>query len=145
MTKTATTPLYTVTPADPSGHRFTVQLHVPEPDGAGQELSLPAWIPGSYLIRDFSRHIETLEARDDDGPVAVTKLDNHRWQCAPARGALRVNYTVYAWDLSVRGAHLDDSHGFFNGTSLFLCVQGQESLPCLVHLRPPPHSRHPAG
>lgn len=142
MTKTATTPLYTVTPADPSGHRFTVQLHVPEPDAAGQELSLPAWIPGSYLIRDFARHIETLEARDDDGPVAVRKLDNHRWQCAPARGALRVGYTVYAWDLSVRGAHLDDSHGFFNGTSLFLCVHGQEARPCLVHLRPPPHNRH---
>ena len=67
----------------------------------------------------------------------MNKLDNHTWQAAPCDGPLRVEYEVYAWDLSVRGAHLDETHGFFNGTSVFLRVHGQEQLPCLVDLAPP--------
>jgi predicted metalloprotease with PDZ domain len=46
----------------------------------------------------------------------------------PCKGALTVDYEVYAWDLSVRAAHLDQNHGFFNGTSVFLRVLGQESM-----------------
>ncbi len=60
------------------------------------------------------------------------------WKAAPSNGPLTVEYTVYAWDLSVRGAHLDETHAFFNGTSVFLCVEGQAHLPCLVELQPPP-------
>lgn len=129
--------IYRLEPYDPAGHRYRVTLTVPEPDSAGQRLALPAWIPGSYLIRDFSRQIETLHARAGGRAVAVTKIDNHTWQAAPCEGPLQVEYTVYAWDLSVRGAHLDETHGFFNGTSVFLRVEGRESAPCLLDLEPP--------
>ncbi|GAB1576505.1 M61 family metallopeptidase [Bordetella petrii] len=129
--------IYRLEPRDPAGHRYHVTLTVQEPDPAGQRLALPAWIPGSYLIRDFSRQIETLGARAGGRPVAVAKLDNHTWQAAPCDGPLQVDYTVYAWDLSVRGAHLDETHGFFNGTSVFLRVLGQEQAPCLLDLAPP--------
>ena len=129
--------IYRLEPSDPAGHRYRITLTVPHPDPAGQRLALPAWIPGSYLIRDFSRQVETLQARAAGRPVAVTKLDNHTWQAAPCAGPLQVDYTVYAWDLSVRGAHLDETHGFFNGTSVFLRVEGREDAPCLLDLAPP--------
>jgi len=129
--------IYRLEPHDPAGHRYRITLTVPEPDPAGQRMALPAWIPGSYLIRDFSRQVETLAARAGGQPVAVTKLDNHTWQAAPCQGPLQVDYTVYAWDLSVRGAHLDETHGFFNGTSVFLRVEGREHEPCLLDLAPP--------
>jgi len=58
--------------------------------------------------------------------VAVKKLDKHTWQAAPCKGALTLHYQVYAWDLSVRTAHLDRTHGFFNGTSVFLAAHGFE-------------------
>jgi len=134
---TETTPpvLYRLMPADPAGHRYRVELSIADPDPSGQRLSLPAWIPGSYLIRDFSRQIETLSARSEQGELAVRKTSSHVWQVAPCDGALTVTYTVYAWDLSVRGAHLDESHGFFNGTSVFLKVEGREHLPCLLDLQ----------
>ena len=102
--------LYSLTPVDPAGHRFRVELRIALPNPAGQELTLPAWIPGSYLVRDFSRQIETINARSGGKPVAVRKTGNHSWQCDPCSGALHVEYTVYAWDLSVRGAHLDETH-----------------------------------
>ncbi|WP_298014276.1 PDZ domain-containing protein [uncultured Castellaniella sp.] len=132
---------YRVQLADPAGHRYAIRLTIPQPDPKGQTLRLPAWIPGSYLIRDFARQIETLQARDADGAVAARKTDSHTWRCAPARGALTIDYTVYAWDLSVRGAHFDESHAFFNGCSLFPAVAGQESSPCLLELCPPGHAR----
>ncbi|CAB3900923.1 M61 family metallopeptidase [Achromobacter deleyi] len=138
MDKTDAFPvLYRLAPHDPAGHRYRITLTVQAPSPDGQRLSLPAWIPGSYLIRDFSRQIESLTAYSGNRRVVVDKIDNHTWQAAPCDGPLRVQYAVYAWDLSVRGAHLDETHGFFNGTSVFLRVHGQDHLPCLVDLAPP--------
>ncbi|TCT08911.1 M61 family metallopeptidase [Paralcaligenes ureilyticus] len=133
--------LYCLNPVDPAGHRFQVQLNIAQPDPKGQELALPAWIPGSYLIRDFSRQLDTVQARCKGKTIAMRKTGNHTWRCAPCNGPLVVEYTVYAWDLSVRGAHFDESHAFFNGASVFLSVTGQTHEPCHVRLVPPAHAR----
>jgi predicted metalloprotease with PDZ domain len=130
--------VYRIAPADPHGHLFEVALTVARPDPDGQRLALPAWIPGSYMIREFARHVVAIRASDARGPLRLDKLDKHTWRAAPARGALRVEYTAYAWDLSVRAAHLDASHGFFNASSLCLRAVGLEHLPCTVDLEPPP-------
>ena len=137
-----TTPLtYRVVPRDPAGHLFAVTLTVPRPDPAGQVLSLPVWIPGSYLVREFAKNLVSLVARDDQGPISLEKVDKTTWRAPRCVGALVVTAEVYAWDLSVRTAHLDETHGFFNGTSLFLAVQGQEHGPHRVILDPPDHPR----
>ena len=130
--------LYSLEPLDLSGHRLRATVRIADPDPKGQIVSLPAWIPGSYLIRDFSRHIEHISARSGKQPVTVTKLDNHRWRIAPCSGPLTITTVIYAWDLSVRGAHLDETHCFVNGTSVFLEVQGQQEHPCRLTLLPPP-------
>src|SRR5690606_10313641 len=99
--------VYSVTPYDPAGHRLRVTLQVPAPAPEGQELFMPAWIPGSYLIRDFARQVETIRASSRGQAVAIRKTGNHTWRCGPCAGPLDVEYTVYAWDLSVRSAHVD--------------------------------------
>lgn len=132
---------YVVEPADLAGHLFTVRCEIDAPSRNGQRLLLPAWIPGSYMIRDFARNIVGIEASASGRAVRLEKLDKHTWLAEHVRDgeSLEVRYTVYAWDLSVRTAHLDQTHGFFNGTSLFLSVAGKEAEPCLVDLRPPAH------
>jgi predicted metalloprotease with PDZ domain len=135
--------LYRIAPSDPHGHLFEVTLTIAHPAPAGQVLSLPAWIPGSYMIREFARHLVSIEARAgrSNRRVTLEKLDKHTWRAGRvAAGPLVVRYQVYAWDLSVRAAHLDATHGFFNGTSVFLRVQGQEEVPCHVDIEPPPAS-----
>ena len=124
--------LYRVIPSDPAGHQLQVSLTLPDPDPTGQILSMPAWIPGSYLIRDFARHITQIRASSRGKQVSIRKTGNHTWACAPVNGPLQVEYTVYAWDLSVRGAHFDETHAFFNGTSLFLAPEGRTDRPCLL-------------
>lgn len=133
--------LYSVDPFDPAGHRLRVTLKIPRPDRRFQVVSLPAWIPGSYLIRDFSRHIELLRGRSGNRLIEGKKLDSHRWGFEGCQGSLTIEIVVYAWDLSVRGAHVDESHAFFNGTSVFLCPAGLEKSICEVEIRRPPHTR----
>jgi predicted metalloprotease with PDZ domain len=118
--------LYTIVPKDLAAHLFEVTLTVAEPHVTGQEFTLPAWIPGSYMVREFARHIIQISAESAGRKVRLTKLDKHRWQAAPCNQPLTLRYEIYAWDLSVRAAHLDQTHGFFNGTSVFLQVIGQE-------------------
>ncbi len=135
--KTAHPVHYHIVPHNPAAHLFQVTCTVAQPHASGQLFSLPAWIPGSYLIRDFARHIVTLKASSNGKPVKTTKLDKHTWQCAPCKGALTLIYEVYAWDLSVRSAHLDTTHGFFNGTSVFLQAHGFENQTHAVEIKPP--------
>jgi predicted metalloprotease with PDZ domain len=130
---------YTITPANPGGHLFELSCEVTAPDPDGQRFSLPAWIPGSYMIREFARNIVRISAESEGRTVALEKCDKHSWKAAPvAPGqSLLLIYEVYAWDLSVRAAHLDQTHGFFNGTSVFLRAEGREHLPCMVDIRRP--------
>jgi predicted metalloprotease with PDZ domain len=128
---------YAIVAKDLAGHLFRVTLTVRVPDPAGQVFALPAWIPGSYMIREFSRNIVAIRAEADGETVILTKLDKHAWQAAPCEGALTLEYDVYAWDLSVRAAHLDQTHAFFNGTSVFLRVLGQEQQEHQVDIRRP--------
>src|SRR4051794_39309670 len=83
---------YTIVPKDLAAHLFEVSLTVDAPDHEGQVFSLPAWIPGSYMIREFARNIVQISARSDDGKVALKKLDKHSWQAAPCGGRLVVTY-----------------------------------------------------
>ncbi|WP_156938987.1 M61 family metallopeptidase [Deefgea rivuli] len=125
---------YTITPLNPAAHLFSIQLSIAEPDPAGQIICLPVWIPGSYLIREFSKHIVSIQAESAGQAVQLEKITKSSWQAEPVAGPLLLSYTVYAFDLSVRGAYLDQQRAFFNGTSVFLAVVGQEQQACTVSI-----------
>ncbi len=128
---------YNIVPSSPQAHLFTITCTINKPDPDGQILSMPAWIPGSYMIRDFAKNIVTIQADCAGESVTLHMQDKQTWRCDACEGPLNIVYEVYAWDLSVRTAHLDTTHGYFNGTSVFLCVQGQEQNPCQVNILQP--------
>ena len=117
---------YRIEPSDLHAHLFTVSLTVNAPAPL-QEVSLPVWIPGSYLVREFAKNLQSLKARQGKRELPLTQLDKHRWQisCSPDQ-PLVLRYAICAYDASVRTAWLDGSRGFFNGTSLCLRVHGHE-------------------
>jgi predicted metalloprotease with PDZ domain len=120
---------YRVEVADAHAHRWRVTLRVRRP-AAGQRLSLPVWIPGSYLVREFARHLSGLEARQGSRAVALRRADKASWNAECSGSAtLTVSYLVHAFDPSVRATYLDARRGFFNGTSLLLRVDGREDEP----------------
>jgi predicted metalloprotease with PDZ domain len=123
---------------DAHAHLVRITLTLTRPAEL-QTLGLPVWAPGSYLVREFSRHLSGLQANQGGQPCTVQALDKCHWQvrCDP-RQALVVSYRIYAFDASVRGAFLDARRGFFNGTSLFLRAEGLASRPHELELGPLP-------
>ncbi len=128
---------YRVSPVSPEAHQFAVELSVPSPATTELRVTLPAWTPGSYLIRDFARHLLAIQAEDATGARVLEQTDKQSWRVSSPIGAVTIRYRVFALDLSVRTAHLDASHGFFNGACLFLRVLGLDDVPCRVVLAPP--------
>jgi len=108
--------------------KIGITLVMTQSDQKGQIFKLPAWIPGSYLIRDFAKNIVEISAQSEGQPVRITKLDKLTWRCDPCDAALEVKYEVYAGDLSVRGAHADLFHAYFNGPSVFLMPEQNRYL-----------------
>lgn len=128
---------YRIEVADSNAHLFSITLTVAAP-AVAQRVSLPAWIPGSYLIREFSKNLSGLEARQGGRAVAAKQLDKNTWQisCTPTK-PLVLRYQIYAYDNSVRTAWLDRTRGFFNGTSVCLKVLGQENAAHALELPEP--------
>lgn len=116
-----------ITIEDAHAHLFRVTLSIPQPS-ATQRLSMAVWIPGSYLVREFARHISAMTASQGKRNVALQQLDKATWvaECA-GKSPLVVSYLVYAFDTSVRAACLNAQRGFFNGTGVFLRVEGFEA------------------
>ena len=133
--------VYHVRPGNPALRTYTVSCLVPRPAPEGQQLSLPAWIPGSYLVRDYARHLLSVTAECEGRALAVTKLDKATWQVEPVDGPLQVRAEFLADDGSVRGAFLDARSGFFNGVALLFLVHGREAERCVLHIDPPSTDR----
>jgi predicted metalloprotease with PDZ domain len=129
--------LYRVRPASPQAHLFAVELEIPRPPAGELTLSMPAWIPGSYMIRDFARNVVSIQAQDQTGVLHLVKEDKQTWRLPHRGGAVVLRWQVYAWELTVRAAHLDTTHGYFNGPCLFLRVAGLDRVPCRVEIEPP--------
>ena len=128
---------YRIVPGNPHAHVFEVSCAVDIPDPAGQAFRLPAWIPGSYLIREFARHFVSVRAECNGARIAIRKTAKDVWQADACAGPLTMTAEVYAFDLSVRAAYLDGERGYFNGTSVFVWPVGQEDRPCEVDIVAP--------
>lgn len=126
---------YSVTIHDAKTHTFDVTLTIPSP-GDKLRVSLPVWIPGSYLIREFSKHLSKLVATQTKCVLSITQIDKCTWEIDSKvnDGALELSWQVYAFDTSVRAAYLDQFRGFINGTSVFLRPHGFEKTPIQLKL-----------
>src|SRR5687767_12192910 len=126
---------YAVRVDTPERHTVDIELRF-KPDADTVDVTMPAWCPGSYLIRDYARFVRDLEVRaNDDSPRKAQKLDKQTWRIAAA-GAdeLRVRYTIYGHDLTVRTNHIDGDHAFLHGPATFMYPVTQRSARCEVEL-----------
>ena len=130
---------FTVSMSKPNTHLFEVEMilrdaHLPPVIN----LVMPVWTPGSYLVREFERHLQDFAAKDAAGlPLAWQKINKDTWR-VDAKGAreVRVTYRVYANELSVRTNDLDDRHGYFNNAALLLYPDGHLSAPSTLRVVP---------
>jgi len=122
--------------ADLERHLFEVECRIDNP-APEQRFTLPAWIPGSYLLREFARFVVSVEAAVGKEALAVEKVDSSTWLVRGAQGPLKVTTKIYALDQSVRGAYLDRRRGYFNGPCVFLLPEGRDGESLEVTIEPP--------
>ncbi|HUL83370.1 MAG TPA: PDZ domain-containing protein [Gammaproteobacteria bacterium] len=127
---------YRVRLADLDRHLFEIECRI-DAAATEQRFSLPAWIPGSYLLREFARFVVGIEASSAGKSLPVEKIESSTWLVRGARGELTLTTKVYALDQSVRGAYLDRRRGYFNGPCMFLLPEGRDAEPIEVTLEAP--------
>ncbi len=131
---------YTLTLPRPETHRFHVTIEVKGRKLKKAELVLPVWTPGSYLVREFARHIENFRVESLTGSdLSSTRVTKTMWHIETGDvNDFRVHYEVYANELTVRTSHLDSTHGYFNGTTLFMYLNGFKEHPVTLEIQEPP-------
>ncbi len=101
------------------------------------ELKMPVWTPGSYLVREFARNIETLSASANGKPLAANKIRKNIWKLNTAGiGTVVVKYRVYAFEISVRTSFIDASHAFLSSPDMFIYPGNMLHSPATIHINP---------
>jgi predicted metalloprotease with PDZ domain len=128
---------YQISFPNPGSHLVHVRLEFTAGPGPTR-VWMPAWTPGSYLLREYARNIRRIAPAVAGAPVAATKTAKDTWEIpAPAGAPVTVDYTVYAHELSVRTAHHDATHAFLHPAQIFLLPQDSDG-PYRVDLDLPP-------
>lgn len=121
---------YRVSMPQPANHLLHVCMEADDPP-APTEICLPVWTPGSYMVREFARHVQDFRPTGSQGrPFPWRKTSKDCWliESLPHEG-LRIDFDVYANDLTVRTSHLDGTHAFFNPANLLPYVPGRAAQP----------------
>ncbi|WP_225986415.1 M61 family metallopeptidase [Rufibacter sp. LB8] len=127
---------YRLSMPEPHTHYFEVEMKLSGFKGKTVDLTMPVWAPGSYLIREFPKNVEAFTASTSAGAVASSKIDKNTWRVASGGKDVTVTYKVYAYEMSVRTSFIDASHGYLNGTSIFMYPEGQKNLPSTLTVVP---------
>ena len=121
----------------PHTHLYEVAISA-DTAGASTTFRMPGWTPGSYLVREYARHVQDVTAVDEQGsPLGVEKIDKAGWTVHANTDRVTLKYRVYAHDLTVRTSHLDGTHGYFNGANVFMSPDGQSASPATLEVSVP--------
>jgi len=130
---------YQVAMPQPESHLFEVTLQVQGWQQGVLDLKMPVWTPGSYLVREYAKHLQNFSAHADDTkqPLPWHKVSKNHWQVETGEtSAITVRYRIFANELTVRTNHLDATHGYFNGAALFFFMPGWEQQRIWVTIAP---------
>lgn len=115
---------YTLSFTEAQGHYVDVEMDISS-NKENVLVKMPVWAPGSYLIREFSRHVEGFEATQGNKSLDFKKINKNTWQITNSgKSAIKIKYKVYAFELTVRTSFIDASHAYLNGTNIFMYVDG---------------------
>lgn len=130
---------YNVSMSKPTTHLLEVEMAVNWSKMPGTlEVKMPVWTPGSYMIREYARHVQQFSAKDATGAaLAWRKVNKNTWAIdTKAAGAVAISYKVYANELTVRTNELNDEHAFWNNAATLMFVKGQLAAPATVTVNP---------
>lgn len=127
---------YQVAMSQPESHLFEVTLQISNLQNSVLDLKMPVWTPGSYLVREYAKHLQDFTV---DNGLSWQKLSKNYWLVETKNvSEVTVGYRIFANELTVRTNHLDSTHGYFNGAALFFFIPGYEQQPIQITIVSPP-------
>ena len=128
---------YTVSMPEPHTHYFEVEMLFDNPGKDFIEVKMPVWTPGSYLVREFAKNVESFTASANNQRIRFEKINKNTWRIYPQKAPqVKVSYKVYAFELTVRTSFLDADHGYINGASVFMYPDGLQNEPSQIKIVP---------
>lgn len=127
---------------EPDSHLIDVELVLPaSAQAGGRDLMMPRWMPGSYTLRDYARHVQEIRVSTKNGrELPTTRTATDRWNVNdPGDGPLTVRYRVYCRDLTVNTSHVTATHLYLHGVTVFLYDEATRDLPWEITLEVPRH------
>lgn len=122
---------------EPQAHYAEVEMNISGLNKDYIDVKMPVWAPGSYLVREFAKNVEGFKAHAAGKAVKAEKVDKNTWRVYNAKaGAVKINYRVYAFEVSVRTSYIDDSHAFLSSTGIFMYPEGMIKSPSTVKIVP---------
>ncbi|TKC04473.1 M61 family metallopeptidase [Pedobacter frigoris] len=122
---------------EPQAHYVEMEMNISGLSKEYIDVKMPVWAPGSYLVREFAKNIEGFTASANGKPVRFEKVRKNAWRIYSAKAAnVKINYRVYAFEVSVRTSFIDDSHAFLSSTGIFLYPDGMLKQPSTVKIKP---------
>lgn len=120
---------YKLSTSKPQNHYFEVEMTLKNFKDKSLDLKMPVWAPGSYLIREFAKNVNLVKAFDEKGnPLSVKKTTKNTWNIVRGKAKeIKINYEVYAFELSVRTSFLDQTHGFVSGSGVFMYINNYKN------------------
>ncbi len=129
---------YTLSMPAPHTHLFEVEMRLDGGRGK-QTVGMPVWTPGSYLIREYARNVQDIEAHSADGSMLVlNKTDKNHWEVKGKRGQdIIISYKVYAFEHSVRTSYLNSDHALVVPASVLMYWQNNQNRKHKLHIQLP--------
>lgn len=122
---------------EPQAHYAEVEMNISGINKDYVDVKMPVWAPGSYLVREFSKNVEGFKASAAGKPVKFEKVRKNIWRIYGAKAnQLKINYRVYAFEVSVRTSFVDASHAFLSSTGIFMYPDGHLKSPSTVKVIP---------
>jgi predicted metalloprotease with PDZ domain len=128
---------YTVTFAEAQAHYADIEMDITGLKQNTLDLKMPVWTPGSYLIREFPKNVESFSAEANGKVIDAKKVRKNIWQIDTKNvSAVKIKYRVYAFEVSVRTSFIDVSHGFLSSSGIFMYPDGMLGYPSTIHIIP---------
>lgn len=124
--------------SEPQAHYADVEMVLSGNKNEFTEVRMPVWAPGSYLVREFAKNVESFKASTTDNkPLVANKTNKNTWRIEnPSKSAIRINYRVYCFEISVRTSFVDASHAFLSPTGIFMYPEGKVNMPATISISP---------
>ncbi|MDB5131595.1 MAG: peptidase [Mucilaginibacter sp.] len=128
---------YTVSFPEAQAHYADVEMHISGLNQTVLDLKMPVWTPGSYLVREYAKNVESFSAAAENGTLSAPKVSKNCWRIQTAgHTAVTVKYKVYCFEISVRTSFVDAAHGFLSSAGTFMYPDKMLHEPSTVHIIP---------